>query len=388
MVFTLLLSLFIPDLYNSKKDYWFPPTKEELETNRYNVCLDRLLAKGETKRQSINDSCTQEAVNYASLYLRSGEKIKKLVKNDNFKEVSSILNKKINNKNNTNKLNDYFNLGLSLQLQRKHLEAITAYKKAIKIKPDLHQAYYNMGIAYRQLGGKDNLNKAITAYQKAIQIKPDKDEAYYNMGIAYDDLGGKDNLNKAIKAYQKVIKIKPDDDGAYYNMGNAYRQLGGKDNLNKAITAYQKAIQIKPDLHQAYNNMGSAYYQLGGSDNLKETIKAYQKATQIKPDKDGAYINLFELQLTQNKEFDPELVAKFKQNCASDTRAMMQFEMLSLFKAINSKNQVLSVKQQQMFKAKYQGENFGDWSWAEIENWIKTKKEKTHLLKALEFFKT
>jgi tetratricopeptide (TPR) repeat protein len=49
------------------------------------------------------------------------------------------------------------------------------YRKAIEIKPDLHEAFYTMGLAYFNKGEND---KAIECYRKAIEIKPDKHEAF------------------------------------------------------------------------------------------------------------------------------------------------------------------------------------------------------------------
>ncbi len=150
-------------------------------------------------------------------------------------------------------------------------QAIVLYKKAIEIKPDKHEAYYNMGNAYGKLG---EYQKAINAYQKAIEIKPDDNKAYYNMGNAYDELK---EYQKAINAYQKAIEIKPDYDGAYNNMGVAYNKL---KEYQKAINVYQKAIEIKPDNHGAYYNMGNAYGELK---EYQKAINAYQKASAILP---------------------------------------------------------------------------------------------------------
>jgi cytochrome c-type biogenesis protein CcmH/NrfG len=43
-------------------------------------------------------------------------------------------------------------------------------KQNIKIKPNKHETYYNMGNAYRKL---KEYQKAIDAYKAAIKIKPD-----------------------------------------------------------------------------------------------------------------------------------------------------------------------------------------------------------------------
>jgi tetratricopeptide (TPR) repeat protein len=47
---------------------------------------------------------------------------------------------------------------------------------------------------------------AVVAYKKAIALKPDYAEAYYNLAAAYSALG---KYAKAISACQKVIAIDP-----------------------------------------------------------------------------------------------------------------------------------------------------------------------------------
>ena len=54
-----------------------------------------------------------------------------------------------------------------------------------------------MGIALQEQG---KLEEAIEAYNKALSIKPDYAEAYYNMGIALQDQG---KLEEAIEAYKQ-----------------------------------------------------------------------------------------------------------------------------------------------------------------------------------------
>ena len=66
--------------------------------------------------------------------------------------------------------------------------------------------------------GLGKLDEAIEAYNKAITIKPDYAEAYYNMGNALNDQGKLDN---AIGAYNKAISHKPNYPNAYNNMGTA-----------------------------------------------------------------------------------------------------------------------------------------------------------------------
>ena len=61
-------------------------------------------------------------------------------------------------------------MGNALQEQSKLEEAIVAYNKALTLKPDHADTYYNMGIAFKK---QNKPEEAIEAYIKALSIKPD-----------------------------------------------------------------------------------------------------------------------------------------------------------------------------------------------------------------------
>ena len=58
-------------------------------------------------------------------------------------------------------------MGNALKAQSKPDEAIAAYNKALSIKPDYAEAYYNIGVTLKEQG---KLDEAIAVYNKALSI--------------------------------------------------------------------------------------------------------------------------------------------------------------------------------------------------------------------------
>ena len=59
--------------------------------------------------------------------------------------------------------------------------AVASYDKALAIKPDYQDAWYNRGVA---LGNLVRYEQAIASFDKAIEFKPDKHQAWIGRGIA------------------------------------------------------------------------------------------------------------------------------------------------------------------------------------------------------------
>jgi len=153
------------------------------------------------------------------------------------------------------------------------------YDKAIQLKPDFADAYYNRGNALKNLG---QLDEALKDYDKAIQLKPDYAKAYNNRGAGLQDLG---RLNGAVQSYDKAIQLKPDYPEAYYNRGSALKGLG---QLDGAVESYDKAIQLKPNYAEAFSNRGVTLHALGQEE---KAMQSYDKAIQLKPNYAIAYHN-------------------------------------------------------------------------------------------------
>ncbi|MGF1494888.1 MAG: tetratricopeptide repeat protein, partial [Microcoleaceae cyanobacterium] len=117
----------------------------------------------------------------------------------------------------------FFELGLVFAAGEKWEEAISSWDQTIEIKPDLHQAWYNRGIALENLGRSE---EAIAAYDKAIEIKPDYHQAWNSRGYALDDLG---RSEEAIAAYEKHHEKNPAHNQDWNTQGNALDNKGRRE---------------------------------------------------------------------------------------------------------------------------------------------------------------
>lgn len=83
-------------------------------------------------------------------------------------------------------LTTFNQLGISLRKQGRWKDAVTEYKKALKIAPKAEGLYYNMGMAYAE--GQD-YETAITCMQKVLTINPQFPRGgavvAYNMGMVF-----------------------------------------------------------------------------------------------------------------------------------------------------------------------------------------------------------
>ena len=92
-------------------------------------------------------------------------------------------------------LNDYYTL--------EYEKATNIFDKIIKLNPNSYRAYYNLGIAYFNLGQIEN---AKNSFNSALKIKPDYKYCLYNLGLVYEDIK---NYEEALKYYEQAIEIDP-----------------------------------------------------------------------------------------------------------------------------------------------------------------------------------
>ena len=153
-------------------------------------------------------------------------------------------------------------------------DAIESYKKALEIKPDYPEAYYNMGIALKNQG---NLDAAIDNYKKALDLKPNYVEAYFNMGNILKDKG---DFEAAIESYNNALEIDPDYVEVNNNLGIAFKDKG---DFEAAIDSLNKALEINSDYVEAKENLLSLITSYSPQkENLNLIVKVNEEISKIK----------------------------------------------------------------------------------------------------------
>ena len=104
-----------------------------------------------------------------------------------------------------------------------------------------------------------NGTAALEIAMKAINIKPDYSDAYYNIGVLFQEVGKNDF---AEENYKKAIYLKPNYPEAHNNLGSILQELGS---LKEAEISFKKSIKLNPDLLESYINLCDLYEKLNRS---------------------------------------------------------------------------------------------------------------------------
>lgn len=193
--------------------------------------------------------------------------------------------------------------------------AITELTAGVTILPNYNDAWYHLGIAYKEKGDPKNAVKAFETarsykefteasrlssagvaygqnaqYDLAIRdlsaaVQLDKNDAdiWNNYGLY---LGESGRLNEAIAALNTALILKPGFDKALYNKGNAYAKAG---DFRSALREYDAALQINPGYTDALNNSGNCYIMLQRPDSARSY---FERSVQANPGNTKALINL------------------------------------------------------------------------------------------------
>jgi tetratricopeptide (TPR) repeat protein len=177
-----------------------------------------------------------------------------------------------------NATEDPFDQGMLLYTKKEYTGAIPYFKKATEDDPANAEAFYYLGICYREAG----LTNAVDAFKSAIKIDPDYGKAYCQLGITYLKLNIK---MEAIEAFREALRVNPDSEEALLHLGIAYYT---KKDYRMGIKLLSRAIDIFPSVN-GYYYKGACHYSI---EQFGRAIQAFKNAIQMDPKNIEPYILL------------------------------------------------------------------------------------------------
>ncbi len=160
-------------------------------------------------------------------------------------------------------------LGVAYMNQQRPADAQKYFEQALAADAKFAVARLNLGVS---LLGQQKLEPARAALAEAAEQLPKDPYAWYNLGLAYKDLG---EAEKGIAAFQHVTEITQEAD-AYYFLGYLNTQLQKYD---EAISAFQKGLALYPYHASSEFGLARAFQRKGDAASAREHLARFQKIT-------------------------------------------------------------------------------------------------------------
>jgi tetratricopeptide (TPR) repeat protein len=203
----------------------------------------------------------------------------------------------------------YYQLGKALAQQQRWEEAITAYRKALQLDPQLLLAYQALAELQAQQHGGQNSSELYHSVvdsngkqsKNTSSLQTSTPDLIANSQDSAQEIESSSEVQRSLKQAElycdrqewqaaiaicrQLLNLQPHHAEVWAILGNAFY---GQRDLDNAKQAYLKALEIKPTLAHIQANLGSLYAEL---EQFEEAIERYQTAIQIKPNFPEAYRN-------------------------------------------------------------------------------------------------
>ncbi|MGK7937240.1 MAG: tetratricopeptide repeat protein [Xenococcaceae cyanobacterium] len=150
-------------------------------------------------------------------------------------------------------------------------QAVTACQEAIKLTPNLAEAYKIWGNALQRMG---KTQEAMDCYSKAVEIQPDLAKVYTRIGNLY---AHNKQWQQAVEYYQKAIIIRPNFSQAYLSLAKVWYVIG---ELEKANFCRQQALKLQKTRINSTNKEAKSFAGGQIATVKLDVIEEYQKTAQ------------------------------------------------------------------------------------------------------------
>jgi protein O-GlcNAc transferase len=126
---------------------------------------------------------------------------------------------------------------------------VESFGRAVRLNPQLAQAYFGLGNALRSLGMREAAEKAL---EQAIAIDARIAPAHLMLGML---LGERHQHEKALVCFDRALALAPGLADAHYGRGLVWQSQGEYDRAGRAFT---EALAINPDHVHSLHAMANA----------------------------------------------------------------------------------------------------------------------------------
>lgn len=165
-------------------------------------------------------------------------------------------------------------------MKRDNDVALADFERALAIDPDFYDALIGAGKAWFF---KDDRNKAAAMLDKATKLRPDLPQAFYEVGNIFYTIGTEPTFKQAFDYYSRAIKADPNFAEAY--IARYMVQKYGNPDQNKYEAAARadisKFIALAPDSPRGYEIRGLDYSL--SQQKYPEAIADFTKAIALDP---------------------------------------------------------------------------------------------------------
>jgi serine/threonine protein kinase/tetratricopeptide (TPR) repeat protein len=201
-----------------------------------------------------------------------------------------------------NDVNAAYRLGLDYLKNKQYVESVTQFKYALSQGKPTFDMTYNLGRAYRQYGqalkGSDTrqfaeyMKLAAEQFDAATQLKPDAIDAFFQLGMSYRDL----NLStQAAAAFKKAQQLAPNDPAVYYQLGMVAMEQGYQ---HEAEGYFQEGLKIKPDHPLILISLAHLY---GETRQISLAVNTLLRVTEYDPELADGWYELGRIHMKENK---------------------------------------------------------------------------------------
>lgn len=168
------------------------------------------------------------------------------------------------------------------KLQEKdYVTAVNDLRRAVKLRPDLPEAFHNLGFAFERIG---DLKNAAKAYERALNLKPDYPSALNNLGFLLATT--ETDTAKAVELCRRAVKLQPRSANFRDSLGWALYKNG---RIHEAAQHFKAAIQLDQSFYKPYFNLGLVEFT---RDNYAQAAKLFKNVIKLNRNYIKAYVSL------------------------------------------------------------------------------------------------